>query len=72
MIAVIACVSALCLAPSVRRWEVIVMAQRLTWASSGRRHVRNNWSPGSQPGWYVCGGNSSSSSSSWNKSVSSS
>jgi len=57
------------LAPSTKRWEVVAVAQRLTSVSSGKMCVRNSQSPSPQSGLHVCGGVSSSSSSSWKRGV---
>ena len=61
-----ASISLLYLAPSTRHWEVIAMARRSAWVSSGKRHVRNSQFLSSQLGLYICGDISSRSSSSWN------
>jgi len=62
-----ASVSLLRLAPSARRWEVVAVARRSTSVSSGKMRVRNSQSPSPQSGLCVCGGVSSSSSSSWKR-----
>ena len=62
-----ASVSLLRLAPSAKRWEVVAVAQRSTSVSSGKMCVRNSQSPSPQSGLHICGGVSSSSSSSWKR-----